>query len=384
MRGGSGAARLPRELHPLAWWGWALGLAAAASSTANPLLHGLVVAVACLVVAVRRGHHPWARVFRLYLLLAVVIVVVRVLFRVLVGGAYGTRVVLDLPEIPLPDRVAGIQLLGPVTQEALLGGLYDGTRLAAIVVCVGAANALANPKRLLATLPAALYEVGTALVVAATVMPQLVESTRRVHAAQRLRPAPVGRGRRHARVRRVLVPVLEDALSRSLALAAGMDARGYGRAGGATPRQRLLSGGLLLGGLVAVAVGVYGVLDLTAPRWLALPVLAVGVVLCAAGTVAAGRRVTRTRYRAAPWRWPESVVLASGVAVLVGIRVVARTEPLVLTPSLLAAPALSALALASVLLGLGALVAPAPPAPVVPGARRTPAGAGVRRAEVGA
>jgi energy-coupling factor transport system permease protein len=31
------------------------------------------------------------------------------------------------------------------------------------------------------------------------------------------------------------VPVLEDALERSLALAAGMDTRGYGRSGGAPP-----------------------------------------------------------------------------------------------------------------------------------------------------
>ena len=54
---------------------------------------------------------------------------------------------LDLPEIPLPDWAAGVRLLGPVTSEALLAGLYDGLRLAAIIICVGAANSLANPKR---------------------------------------------------------------------------------------------------------------------------------------------------------------------------------------------------------------------------------------------
>ena len=31
-------ARLPRALHPGAWWLWALGLATAASRTTNPLL----------------------------------------------------------------------------------------------------------------------------------------------------------------------------------------------------------------------------------------------------------------------------------------------------------------------------------------------------------
>ena len=67
----------------------------------------------------------------------------------------------EVPEVPLPDWVSGIRLLGPVSLESLLTGLYDGLRLATIVVCVGAANALANPRKLLASMPGALYEVGT-------------------------------------------------------------------------------------------------------------------------------------------------------------------------------------------------------------------------------
>ena len=46
--------RLPRELHPGAWWLWALGLAAAASRTTNPLLLVLVLVVV-VVVTVARG-----------------------------------------------------------------------------------------------------------------------------------------------------------------------------------------------------------------------------------------------------------------------------------------------------------------------------------------
>ena len=34
---GRGMVRLPRALHPGAWWLWALGLATAASHTTNPL-----------------------------------------------------------------------------------------------------------------------------------------------------------------------------------------------------------------------------------------------------------------------------------------------------------------------------------------------------------
>ena len=79
-----------------------------------------------------------------------------------------------------------------MTREALLAGLYDGLRLAAIVICIGAANSLANPKRLLKSLPPALYEIGTALVIAVTILPQLADSARRVRRAQSLRGG--GRG----------------------------------------------------------------------------------------------------------------------------------------------------------------------------------------------
>ena len=108
------------------------------------------------------------------------------------------------------------------------------------MICVGAANSLANPKRLLRSVPPALYEIGTALVVAVTVLPQFADSVRRIRAAQRLRAGETGRVRA---LRRLVVPVLEDALERSLALAAGMDTRGYGRAGDVTRRPAADDGG---------------------------------------------------------------------------------------------------------------------------------------------
>ncbi|NYD58222.1 energy-coupling factor transport system permease protein [Nocardioides marinisabuli] len=352
-----GNARLPRDLHPVAWWVWAIGLAAAASGTTNPLSLLLLVGVAALVVSARRSDQPWAGSFRLYLWLGLAIVVVRVLFRILLGGGYaGGPVLLDLPEIPLPDAAAGIALLGPLTSQALLAGLYDGMRLATIVVCIGAANSLANPKRLLRSVPPALYEIGTALVVAVTVLPQLADSVRRVRAAQGLR---AGAGGRTGLVRRSLVPVLEDALDRSLAMAAGMDARGYGRSPEQGRGARLLTGSLMVAGLVGVCVGVYALLDTTAPRVLALPMLGLGVVLAVAGLATAGQRVERTRYRPDRWRWPDLVVASSGVgAGALGLWV-AREQLAIAHPPLDGVPTVSAAVLLATGLALaGGLAAP--------------------------
>ncbi len=351
-------ARRHRDLHPVAWWLWAVGLAVAASFTTNPLVLLLLIGVAATAVSLRRSDQPWALSFGLYLWLGVVIVLIRVVFRLAFGGWAGGAVLLDLPEIPLPDWVAGITLLGPVHAEALLFALYDGLRLATIVICIGAANSLANPKRLLRSVPPALYEIGTALVVAVSVLPQFADSARRVRAAQVLRGGETGRV---GRLRRFLVPVLEDALERSLALAAGMDTRGYGRATGLTRAQRRTTGALMLIGLGGICVGVYAVLDTTAPRYLALPMLALGVLAAGAGLLSAGRRVERTRYRADRWQWPELAVAGAGVAVGTAGWWLAHHQVLVAYPALDAFPPVSATALLAAVVALaGALCSPPP------------------------
>ena len=236
----------------------------------------------------------------------------RVLFRVLLGGgADGGRGPARPAGDPAPGLGARPAPPRPRHPRVAPGRAVRRPAAGTIVVCVGAANALANPKRLLRSVPAALHEVGTALVVAVTVLPQLADSARRVRAAQALR---AGDTRRTGRLRRFLVPVLEDALERSLRLAAGMDTRGYGRSGGASPAERRLTGGLMLVGLCGVCVGVYAGLDHTAPRVLATPMLVLGVAAAVAGLVTAGRRVGRSTYRPDPWLWPEFGVMLSGIA----------------------------------------------------------------------
>lgn len=355
------AGRPRRELHPGSWWLWALGLAAGASFTLNPFLLLALIVIAALVVAACRGDAPWALSFRYYLYFGALVVVMRVVFRILLGGgsAPDDAVLIHLPEIPLPEVARGIQLLGDVTVNEVLIGLYDGMRLAALIICVGAANSLANPKRLLASAPPALYEVGAALVVAVSVFPQLAESVRRVNRARKLRgDASRGTGAMH----RIVIPVLEDALDRSMTLAAGMDARGYGRTGSASPRERFVTGSLMLVGLFGLSVGTYGYLDGTAPAILSYPMLAVGLVFAVLALRSAGRRVHRTRYRPMRWHTAEYLTAGSGLAVAVGLKVLSTHQIDVLYPDVPGWPPLSVLALLVVALGvLPVFVAPQAP-----------------------
>jgi energy-coupling factor transport system permease protein len=362
MRDHLTGARLPRALHPVAWWVWALGLVVAVGRTTNPLLLILVLGVLAFVVAARRGDAPWARAFKYYLIMALVVIVIRMVFRAIfaTGTAFGQHVLFTLPQLHPPHWYAGVHIGGPVTVEGMLAAAFDGLRLGTLLCCIGAANVLANPKRALRVLPGALYELGMAVVVALSVAPQLVESAQRVHRARKLR----GGGKGLRGLRAVAIPVFEDALERSLRLAAGMDARGYGRTGTATRGSRRLTAALLLLGMLGLCAGAYGLLDAAAPRPLGLPTVALGALLCCLGLAAGSRRVRRTAYRPDPWLWPEWVVSGGGMCCAalmfasLGYRA-ADLNPL-FTP--LAWPALPLLPTAGILLaGLAALAAPQPP-----------------------
>uniref|UniRef100_UPI00359C520A energy-coupling factor transporter transmembrane component T n=1 Tax=Streptomyces sp. rh206 TaxID=2034270 RepID=UPI00359C520A len=361
----TGGRRLPRTLHPVAWWIWALALATAVSRTNNPLLLFLVLAVLGHVITLRRTEAPWARGFKYYLCLALTVVAIRVVFRAVfaTGITPHDHYLFSLPRIPTPDWYAGIRLGGPVSLEALLSAATDGLRLACMLCCIGAANTLANPKRALRVLPGALYELGVAVTVSISVAPQLVQSVQRVARARRLR---AGRNKGLKALRGIVVPVLEDALERSLRLAAAMDSRGYGRAGSATPRSRRLTGALMLLGMCGLCAGAYGLLDATAPKLLGLPALAVGSALCLAGLRLGGRRVTRTTYRPDPWRFAEWAVASCGVLSAVLLFVDVGYNPAELNPSIypLSWPTLPLVPAAAILLaGAAGFLAPPASAP---------------------
>ncbi|GHE91659.1 energy-coupling factor transporter transmembrane protein EcfT [Streptomyces griseoluteus] len=339
------------ELHPGAWWLWSLGLGTAATRTTNPLLLALLTAVAGHVVAVHRSSAPWARSYTAFAKLAVAVLLIRLAFTAVLGSPVpGTHVLFTLPEIPLPAWAQGIRLGGPVSAEALLFSGYNGLKLAALLVCVGAANALASPAKLLKSLPGALYEAGVAVVVALTFAPHLIADVQRLRAARRLRGRP-DRGLRG--LFQVGLPVLEGALERSVALAAAMDARGYGRTAEVPAPVRRTTTALTLGGLLGVCAGTYGLLTAEGGVY-GMPVLLAGALAALAGLRLGGRRSPRTRYRPAPWGVRAWLVAGSGAAVAALLALASVRDPGALHPGVvpLAAPALPLWPAAAILLGL--------------------------------
>ena len=226
------------KIHPVSWWVLGCSVAVAAVQTSNfvwlSVLCVLSIALIYLGTASATKSGQSSNSLRFYLLLAVAVLFTRVLFRVLFGFADPDDVVVfDLPRLQLNLWFGEpIQFLGPVSATSLGQGLTDGLILAAIILGIGFATVLANPRRLLKSIPAALFEIATSIAIAINLAPQLIKSIERVRKARKLR----GRSSGMRALPGIIVPVLEDTFQSSLALAASMESRGFGSASNSKSR----------------------------------------------------------------------------------------------------------------------------------------------------
>jgi energy-coupling factor transport system permease protein len=321
-------------------------------------LLGLIFAVVAWVVTTRRGDNPWARSFGTLVRLGIFVILIRLVIQVLFGDRVPGDTWFSLPSLPLPHWAAGVTIGGPVTAQAAIGAICQGAQIAVILACFGAANSLASSFRLLRCVPAGLYEVAVAVTVAISFTPQVVASIARVRDARRLRGrATTGLRGWHG----LAVPVLDGALERSVALAASMDARGFGRRS-ISPRRRRLTATATLGGLVGLGIGLFEVLYSSSASGVGLAVIGFGGALVVGGMAAASHG-SRSRYRPDRWFVTESVVVCSALAALAGVLAAGGSDPSSLTQPLypLGLPDLPLGALAGILLAvLPSFIAPTP------------------------
>ena len=213
------------QIHPAFLWIWVSLLVTALirldeSAFSISVIIGLIV----LLRSLPSGYVRWSTL-NLALRLAILALVIRMFFALLIGVPMPGQVLFQIPQIELPEFLVGIRLGGDVTTSRLASAFGEATLFAALIALFGAANALTTPSKILKVIPRRLYGVGVATALAATLTPQLATSVRRVKQAQFLR----GQERSGFRSwRRIGTPVLEDAMAKSLDLAASLEARGYG------------------------------------------------------------------------------------------------------------------------------------------------------------
>ena len=213
------------SFHPLTWWLWAV-LLATTLLLANTRAISVAIVTSTLVLALSMQRQTAGfYTFRWALRFAVIAFSFRMFIAIFIGVPMPGRTIFTLPQLQLPDFLVGIRIGGPVTTQRLLSGFDEAVLLEALILIFATANALSNPHSLLRILPQRFYGLGLAGVISTSVAPQAARGIERVRSARRLR----GQSSHGIRSwRGVALPVLEDALERSIDLAAGLESRGYG------------------------------------------------------------------------------------------------------------------------------------------------------------
>lgn len=300
---------LNKKIAPGTWWLLALALMIVSGASGNIVTLFVLISLTISLVLIFREEAPWSKSLGFYLALALSVVVIRVGFRII----FNTQNPADQTIIPLPQLSLNlgfgpeVDLFGNVGAITLNAGLTDGLRLAAIILAVAMASSLANPRKLLKSTPGILYEVASAVSVAINLAPQLISSLQRVKKARELR----GRSKGLSNLAGIIIPVLEDAIDSSIALAASMDARGFGRRGALSGKMLFLIRISSLSAIAFLAIGSFMLLAGGLVE-LALSLLGFGTIAIMLAIRLSSRTNIRTRFEPAKFSNLDYAVISLG------------------------------------------------------------------------
>ena len=303
------------DFHPYAWTLWLAAGMTAVLLTDNPLyLIITLLSLGFLFATLHRRHQAspapqttprmtWGWLVRL----ALILWAFGILFNGLTVHA-GDHILFTLP--------ASWPIIGgPITLEAIIYGFLTGLNLILLILLFAIYNSVLGPQTILRMVPGFAYQLGVAISIAISFVPQTFIAWQDIREAQRLR------GYRARGLREILplfISLLGYGLDRAIQLAESMEARGFGgQMAPATPRQTWIIRGSIVGGLVALLIGL-GLRSFYPKAWLGWAWLVGGMILVGVGLIITGRRVHRSRYRRWLWR-PRDIILMVGSGLLLGI-----------------------------------------------------------------
>jgi energy-coupling factor transport system permease protein len=195
-------------------------------------------------------------------------------------------------------------------------GLNKGLALMTILLTFATFNTQVDHYQLLRSTPRFLYQSAIVMTIAITFIPHMFIAQREIREAQALR------GHRFRRIRDLLplfVTLLAEGLERSLTLAESMEARGFS----SPPPGQSEQGGLLLKGLIALAlISLAG----GAFAWSYAPARIIGgIIMLTGGGILVmalwlvSRNVQRSRYRRALWQQQDTLIVIAAIIVILAM-----------------------------------------------------------------
>jgi len=266
-------------LSELAWAAWLAAGLIVVLLISNPLYIGLIMCCALVVYVSQRT--PEHRLVDLLLLGGMCVALMTVPLNLLTGTT-GATALLELPSVTLPGWLASVTFGGTVTAESLVYALTHVAAIGAIVALVCTFNVSVDHFKLLKRTPPGLAQLGVIVTISLLLVPETLRRVVTLRESRIVRGYPFGL----RSLPGVLLPLLAEALERSVQRAESLDARGFGSlAGRSRPAETLAALTSL------AAAGLFSFLYFYYPSWHFAS--AVGLMLGVFGVLGVGWRQAR-------------------------------------------------------------------------------------------
>ena len=313
--------------------------------TSNPLYHALIAI--CCVIVYASVRAPRAGALDALLIGGWLFAFATIPLN-LITGSSGTTVIMELPSLTLPGWLGSVTFGGPVTAESLLYAVDHALAIAALVSAICAFNAGVDHFQLLRLTPPGLAQLGVVVTVGLLLIPETRARAAALREARLTRGRPAG----WTSLIPLAIPLLSDALERSVQRAESLDARGFGAL---TTPGRAIEGLAALAGLTLAAIGAFGWYYYDDSRTLAGLALAGGAVVVAFVAWRQASRGTARRMFLPPFRARDVIATTcafASCAIFVALRAAGVADITYLPFPELTAPEFSLVAAAAIALTL--------------------------------
>lgn len=216
-------------IHPIAIWAWAFALAILQSRSTT--LSILIISTIIFISFFRfrqgksRSLSDQPNPIQIAIYFALFAAVIRLIFGIIIGVPQSGNILFTLPNLPLPNWLAGITIGGAVSLERLQLVGIEILKFSAVLVTFAFATSVTSVNQLIRIFIRRFRSIGTAMLIALSLIPQLIISIQRIKIAQRMR------GIKRVGFRNwqsIAAPVIEESLDRAIDLAANLESKGFG------------------------------------------------------------------------------------------------------------------------------------------------------------
>lgn len=214
------------SFHPVTWMAWVLFACALAIVNSSVTVYFVLIGMSSFIAWQFATDHSRRKMFGIVLTITTLFSLLRIALLLLTSHS-GDVSFVTLPSFTMPRIFGGYVVGGALEVVVLKQAVIDSLFILCIVSIFASAAVAVRAADWLQVVPRQFFTPTLAALIGFAAIPSMVSSVKRAKEAEQFRTGGVS-ARRYRKMRRLVTPVIDDALERSVHLGETLEARGFG------------------------------------------------------------------------------------------------------------------------------------------------------------